>query len=1113
MLWLERPPDPPCSPLEAGLAALVEEQWRRGLDGSGAVIGGPTIASERGFDELFQALVPRWEAEETTLAAAGRLRARALLALAMAPVWVSNARSGGEAAPEPPFPLPELLGASDPALSALGARLWAQVQRAAGRRAAAEATLLDAIARAAAGGDARGEGLGWLWLGELYAAPGAPLLSLERWLHENPRGTLEIPGTPWAAPAGDDAGAEAAWARAEALLEPVGQAALALGRGLLRARAGRHAEAAALLEGAESAFEACSSPWGTAAARLHGALARAAAGEAPALERARAVGRWGAGEGSRSFALGLGLTALVAARRALEERADAAAGLGMARLAVALLDPLGAPYAAGCALLAEAELAAHAWGPSAALPRLEAAWARGLSLRGGPLDGEGRRLARDAALTALSTALGGRDAEAIEAAGARLDRLRAWPAGEPEPLLDGALAVTAPHAALARVNQAAEAGDREGLERALQALEQASAALPGAGIWRATALFWRERRAEAVAEMLAFIDEVAAREPELPAAPGLEEAEAQNRAALARQRARQRRVERLAVFVSGEQWENALGELVILDRDEGPEGWADPTRPWEAPALRAEALDGAGRLDEAALAWEQAWAAVDRRLGRLVGDAGRAALTGDRGVHGIGRGGERTAARRWERAREAGDEEAAAAHRAEAFRWSERVRARALLDLLAGAHGPLAEGAPEELRRISELRGRLWTLERLLAAEPEEARRAALALRIAEEQAALDALELAHPSASRLPQVAAAPVALEELPALLPPGALFLALDVYDTGLITWAVPAEGPPLLHRARLPRLALPEAARRLHEACARGAGTGAPGEALASLLLPPLGPLLERCERVFVAPSGPLHRVPFAALPWRGRPLVETHTISLLPSASALRWLGGDHPLDPPGPALVVGDPAGMAWTPPGGAPRPLPPLPGAAEEARAVAARLRHATLLTGEAATLEAVRGALAGPRLLHLATHGRYEPEAPLTSALLLARGSALDAATLMGARLEAELVVLSACESGLGEARGGELFGLARALLAAGARRVVQSLWPVDDEATRALMLAFYEALAGGLPPAAALRRAMLALREDGAAGAAARDVLLDGPLGEDDRARLWAPFVIIG
>jgi CHAT domain-containing protein len=117
---------------------------------------------------------------------------------------------------------------------------------------------------------------------------------------------------------------------------------------------------------------------------------------------------------------------------------------------------------------------------------------------------------------------------------------------------------------------------------------------------------------------------------------------------------------------------------------------------------------------------------------------------------------------------------------------------------------------------------------------------------------------------------------------------------------------------------------------------------------------------------------------------------------------------------------------------------------------------------------------------VLHIATHGAFRPDNPMFSGLRLSDGW-LAARDLYGMRLQAALVVLSACETGLfGQGSGDEVLGLARGFLYAGAPSLVTSLWPVHDEHTAELMAEFYTRLRQGTPVAAALREAQLALKE---------------------------------
>ncbi|GAA0986332.1 hypothetical protein GCM10009555_063530 [Acrocarpospora macrocephala] len=306
-----------------------------------------------------------------------------------------------------------------------------------------------------------------------------------------------------------------------------------------------------------------------------------------------------------------------------------------------------------------------------------------------------------------------------------------------------------------------------------------------------------------------------------------------------------------------------------------------------------------------------------------------------------------------------------------------------------------------------------------------------------------------------------------------------------------------------------------------------GEGAADE-LAALLLGPVRTMLEDHERVLVAPSGALALVPFGALDLRpATPLIAEHTISYLPGAELLDRLSFPWRPAAEGAALVVGDPRFHPE-------RGLSRLRGAGVEAYHVGGLL-GVTPLQGGAARKTAVRDRAMGARILHFATHGLISPQAPTASAIALAGADELTMADLAGLALRADLVVLSACDTGQGEPTfGGELVGFTRALIAAGARRALVSLWPVHDRITCVIMERFYRRLAEGDTPAEALSRAQrwtkdqpstdLAIRYRRLAAAAGkasaggsltrtRDGSAPAGSGPAEGTGFWAPFILVG
>lgn len=235
-----------------------------------------------------------------------------------------------------------------------------------------------------------------------------------------------------------------------------------------------------------------------------------------------------------------------------------------------------------------------------------------------------------------------------------------------------------------------------------------------------------------------------------------------------------------------------------------------------------------------------------------------------------------------------------------------------------------------------------------------------------------------------------------------------------------------------------------------------------------LLRPIEPFLSGAEHVYVAAVGALTYLPFAALrresKGRAEYAVERYAFGYLPSMYLLDLvLRHEYSLNVD--ALVFGNPDGT--------------LPGAEAEARAV-----HATLASqipaqiGAEASFDNLLRYVGEARVLHLATHGDLKPEAPTESTLLLAGDHVLTPVDIMQLPLgEADLVVLSACETGLG-AEGQEYATLARSFAHAGAASLVATLWLVPDEPSRILMERFYEALADGASVFTALAEAQRAM-----------------------------------
>ncbi len=199
---------------------------------------------------------------------------------------------------------------------------------------------------------------------------------------------------------------------------------------------------------------------------------------------------------------------------------------------------------------------------------------------------------------------------------------------------------------------------------------------------------------------------------------------------------------------------------------------------------------------------------------------------------------------------------------------------------------------------------------------------------------------------------------------------------------------------------------------------------------------------------------MHYLPFNALQDGKKYLIERYSIRVLPSASVIKYLKAGK-ANKPGDILVFGNPD---------LGDPRYDLAYAQNEAVAVAKMRSHSKMFLRKAATVTAFKKYSGGFNCIHFATHGQFEPDAPLRSALLLAKDAESDGLLtvdrLYSMKLDADLITLSACETGLSKiANGDDLVGLTRGFLYAGASSIVASLWKVDDLATSQLMTRFYK------------------------------------------------------
>jgi CHAT domain-containing protein len=462
----------------------------------------------------------------------------------------------------------------------------------------------------------------------------------------------------------------------------------------------------------------------------------------------------------------------------------------------------------------------------------------------------------------------------------------------------------------------------------------------------------------------------------------------------------------------------------------------------------------------------------------------------------------------------------------EALEMAERSKARALADLVQSGRvdvgAAMSDGDRREERR---LRAALVSVNQRLQAErvreaPDAGRLASLEAERRVKRSDYETFQAAvyakHPDL-QVKRGGAAPFKFAEGDALVPDASVaVLEYAVTEEATYLFVLARDqGAPKLHSYTLAsgRRSLAPLARRLRERlAARDLAFAKDARGLHDLLLAPARAQLQGRTHLVVVPDGPLWDVPFQALQDpAGRYVIESAAVSYAPSLTVLReTLRRPAASGRPRTLLAMGkaDFGAKGARPALSLMSGLGPLPDAERQVRLIGALYgpdRSSTFLGVEAREdrfkAEAPRHAV-----LHLATHGVLDESSPLYSHVVLSPGPAgspedglLEAWEMLDLKLDADLVVLSACETGRGRIAPGEgIVGTMWAFFVAGSRALLVSQWKVESASTTELMTGFHRRLAGvGGGKADHLRQASL-------------DVLRDPRFAHPF---YWAGFVLVG
>ncbi len=392
----------------------------------------------------------------------------------------------------------------------------------------------------------------------------------------------------------------------------------------------------------------------------------------------------------------------------------------------------------------------------------------------------------------------------------------------------------------------------------------------------------------------------------------------------------------------------------------------------------------------------------------------------------------------------------------EAFAVAERSRSRNLIDILGRQRLSLSGSVDQELYdRQVRLKEQMLEQENLSvqAANPKERARYAGALEKlrGDYQDLLIEIERKRPELLALVKVN--PTTLDDIRALLEPGVVLLSYYQLPDRLLCWKIDRDRTTLTvqniaandmaarissYRRMLQNLEpLEKQSRELYDLLVAGplAGSG-------------------QLKAVGVIPHGSLHYLAFATLSDGRDYLIDRQKLFYLPAASVLKYTLARRSPDKKLKILAIGNPdLGNSSL----------DLPFAEREAGTLQWNYPDVTTLTRERATESWIRQHISEFGIIHIASHGEFDPVNPLFSAIRLAKDGKADgklqAEEIFGLDIRADLVVLSACQTGLGDIRSGDdVVGMNRAFIFAGTHSLMSSLWRVSDVSTAIMMKQFY-------------------------------------------------------
>ncbi len=416
----------------------------------------------------------------------------------------------------------------------------------------------------------------------------------------------------------------------------------------------------------------------------------------------------------------------------------------------------------------------------------------------------------------------------------------------------------------------------------------------------------------------------------------------------------------------------------------------------------------------------------------------------------------------------------------QAFDYLERFRSRNFIDLLANHKIALHKSEDEAaLRQVNGLFQQLETQAQALAAlkKPDKKLQKAYQQKLAAAEEAQLELQQRNPELNGF--ISVNPITLKQFEKLLEPDVGVLAYLLTDKELLIWLTKASGTHF-KRVVLAETQLTETIRQYRDLMQNMEPVNKVMNQLYHWLIDPMADQLRSVRYLGIIPHNALHFLAFAALQSDKGALVEQFGLFYSPSASAMQYAFAKRSKTKRTQVLAIGNPdlGNAAYD-----------LPMAEFEANSIRWSFPSGDALVGKKATKEWIVNNIANYGIIHIAAHGEFQNINPLFSSLWLASNATdkenneqsghLTVKEIFSLNLNADLVTLSACQTGLGKLQGSEMIGLNRAFLYAGTHSLISSLWRVDDLSTAVLMKHFYRNYVN-MNKADSLRQAQLLVKQ---------------------------------